>query len=340
MRGFCVECGKEGVVYEGLCEDCLPKKRRFVKAPPKLTLRQCQHCGAYDLPGGWRRESLDNAVDKLVEEAVEIPRDVQRHQLDLRINPEDDRNLRVEMSAQVALDGITVVEESALRLLVKATTCPDCSKRRGEYYEGIIQVRGVDRPVTKDEFQAASQVIEERVVTSDGVFIAKKEEVHGGLDVYISSNEAARSIAKALKARLGGTVSSSPKLHTRKGGKDLYRVTHLLRLPGVSAGEIVEIDGRLHQILATGEPAKVIDLERGEHGTVRSRELLEAKRVKAEVMRATIVSQTADEVQVMDSEGYRVRTVVRPRGLEIEGTDVTLIITGSGEYIAPPKKEG
>lgn len=337
MRSFCVECGKEGLVYEGLCQECLPKKRRFAKLPSKLELRQCQHCGAYDLPGGWRQEPLEGAVRDLVAKAVEIPRDVRSHEISVGVTPEDDRNLIVGVSTRVSLEGIDIIEEWSLRVLIRAATCPDCSKQRGAYFEGIIQVRAEGRPLKDTELGEARRAIEERVAATDGVFVSKEEEVHGGLDVYVSSNETARSIAKALRARLGGTFSSSPKLHTRKEGKDLYRVTYLVRLPGVSAGDIVEIQGRPHQILSTGEPTHVIDLERGQRRTVPSQEISEATRMEAELVRGTIISQTPEEVQVMDSDGYRVRIVMKPPELDLEGDEVTLIITIKGDYIAPPR---
>lgn len=340
MRSFCVECGKEGVVYEGLCEECLPKKRRFTKLPSKLELRQCQHCGAYDLPGGWRQEPLQEAMRDLVAKAMEIPREVRSHEVNVIVTPEDDRNMLVGVSTRVGLDGMEVVEESSLRILIRAATCPDCSKQRGAYFEGIIQVRAEGRPLEDGELSQARRAIEEGVATTEGVFISKEEEAHGGLDVYISSNETARSIAKAVRARLGGTLSSSPKLHTRKGGKDLYRVTYIVRLPSVSEGDIVEIQGRPHQILSTGEPAHVFDLVRGQRRTVSSQEVSGATRVEAEVIRGTIISQTPEEVQIMDSEGYRVRIVVRPPELELEGDEVTLIITSKGDYVAPPRREG
>ncbi len=338
MRSFCVECGNEGLVYEGLCQECLPKKRRFAKLPSQLEMRQCQHCGSYDLPGGWRHESLVDAARSLVEKAVQIPREVHSHEVSVRVTPEDDRNLAVGVSTKVSLDGFEVIEESSLKVIIKPTTCPDCSKQRGAYFEGIIQVRAQGRPLKEAEVGEARRAIEEGVASTEGAFVSKEEEVHGGLDVYLSSNEMARSIAKALRARLGGTFTSSPKLHTRKGGKDLYRVTYLVRLPSVSAGDVVEIQGRSYQVLSTGEPSHVIDLEIGERRTISSQEISEAIPVEAKVVRGTIISEAAGEVQVMDSDGYRVRMVVKPAGLELEGEEVTLIITQKGDYIAPPRK--
>ncbi len=339
MRSFCVECGKEGVVYQGLCEECLPKKRRFIEVPRKLELGQCKNCGAYDLPSGLLHGSFKEAVDEVLRGAVIVPREVLRYDIDSAATPRDEHRFDVEVSARVGLEGMTIVEKSSLELFLKATTCSDCSKQAGEYYEGILQVRAEERSLTEAELLTARQIIEEKIRTSKGVFISKEEEIHGGLDVYMSSNEAARSIAKALRQRLGGTVSSSPKLHTRRQGKDLYRVTYLLRLPGLAEGDVVEIQGRPHLVLATGEPFQLLDLELGEGRTIQAQEMIDAKRMTVQILRGSIISQDETEVQVLDEEGFRVRNVTRPPGLSLEGEEVTLIVTERGDFLAPPRQE-
>jgi len=49
--------------------------------------------------------------------------------------------------------------------------------------------------------------------------------------VYLSSNTVARTIARELADTFRGTIGSSPKLFGRKKGKDLYRVTYVVRIP-------------------------------------------------------------------------------------------------------------
>jgi len=39
-----------------------------------------------------------------------------------------------------------------------------------------------------------------------------------------------QAIARALADEFRGTVGASPKLHGRRKGKDLYRVTYLVRI--------------------------------------------------------------------------------------------------------------
>ncbi len=332
-----MECGEEGIVYQGLCQKCLPKKRRLLEIPAVLDLAQCPNCGAYKLPGGWRKASLEEALESIASKSAKLPRDVRQHHLTVTSSPEDDRKLNVHVSAGLDLEGMAVTEERELKARVKVEVCPQCSKLKGDYYEAIIQVRAQDRQLREEEMERARRFIAERVSSGEGLFVTREEKVHGGLDVYLSSSRAGKTIAQALGTSLGGRVSSSPRLHTRKKGKDVYRMTYLVRLPGVGEGEVVEHHGTLYQILSMGEPVTLIDLAKGESRKLSRQELLEAQRVEARSVPGVLISASGGEAEVMDSEEYRVRRVVLPSGLELTGNDVTLVITKKGTFVVPPR---
>jgi nonsense-mediated mRNA decay protein 3 len=335
MRSFCVECGREAEVYQGLCEDCLPKKRSFLEVPLVLDLSQCNHCGAFRLPGGWRETALEEALRDLISASSKVPREVLHHHINVAHAPEDGRSLQVEVSARIHLEGMAVTEERRLRVRVKGATCPSCSRQRGQYYEAIIQLRAEGRPVGERELRLARRLIRDRVRSTQGLFITREEAVHGGLDVYLSSSEAAKSIVQALKASLGGEVSASPKLHTRRQGRNVYRVTYRLRLPAYAAGDVVGVEGGLYRILSSGDVTSVLDLRRGETRTLRSKDLKKAVRVDAKVVQGIVVSEDAEEVQVMDPDSYEVQALPRPPGLEVKEGKVTLVVTDSGTFIVP-----
>ncbi|MEE9601564.1 MAG: NMD3-related protein [Thermoplasmata archaeon] len=340
MKSFCVECGKEGVVYRGLCERCLPKKKSLLVVPPILELHTCKHCGTYKLPGGWKQSSLEDGISSIASKAAELPRDILHHHLSLSYAYEDENRLQVRLSARLGLPGMTVTEERGIEVRLKTTTCPQCSRQQGEYYEAIIQARAQQRSLTEEEVGAVRQLISERVHRDPGLFITREERVHGGINVYLSSNRAAKSITRELRRRLGGRLSSSPQLHTRRKGKDVYRVTYLLRLPGLAEGDTIELRGRIYQVLSLGEPALVRDLLEGDNKTLGSQELLKAERLESRSVQGVLISGTEEEMQVMDSEGYDVHRVTRPPSLELEGDEVTLVITSKGVFIAPPQDVG
>ncbi|MFQ5553337.1 MAG: NMD3-related protein [Thermoplasmata archaeon] len=235
MRSFCVECGTEGPVYEGLCANCLPQKRTLVEVPLVLTLERCVHCGRFHLPRGWAEAELDEALKRTVAKVAVVPRDVRDHETLLHMDLRHPDEVGLRLAHRVGLPGLTAEQVGESRLRLKRTTCPDCAKQHGQYYEAILQVRATDRPVQQAEMAVIRGVLEDRLRGDPGLFVAKEERVHGGVDLYLSSNKAARALAQRIKARLGGRITSSPKLHGRRGGRDVYRVTYAVRLPAEAA---------------------------------------------------------------------------------------------------------
>ncbi|MDX1534140.1 MAG: 60S ribosomal export protein NMD3 [Thermoplasmata archaeon] len=235
MSPFCVECGTEGPVHDGLCANCLPTKRVLVELPPVLELERCVHCDRFHLPRGWEEVGLDEAVSATVEKYAAVARDAQDRRTLLHMDLRHPDEVGLRMAHRVTFPELVAEQLGEGRVRLRRTTCPDCAKQHGQYYEAILQVRAQERPVGEEEVKTVRHLIEERARGDPGLFVTKEERVHGGLDVYLSSNRAAKALAQRIKGQLGGKVTSSPKLHGRRGGRDVYRVTYAVRLPAEAA---------------------------------------------------------------------------------------------------------
>ncbi len=235
MRSFCVECGTEGPVHEALCATCLPQRRSLVDLPQVLELERCVHCGRLHVPRGWSETDLEDALRQTVAKAATISRDVRDYQVLLHMDLRHPDEVGLRLSHRLVLPELVAEQVSEARVRLRRTTCPDCAKQHGQYYEAILQVRAFDRPVAEEEMETVRGFVEERMRKEPRLFVAKEETIHGGLDIYLSSNRAAKALAQRIKAHLGGKVSSSPKLHGRRGGHDVYRVTYAVRLPAEAA---------------------------------------------------------------------------------------------------------
>ena len=103
------------------------------------------------------------------------------------------------------------------------------------YYEAIIQVRPESAAMGEALMEEIKSYVRSRVGSqanaTEGCFLSKEEEVHGGVDFYVSSNALARAIARELAKKFGGTIGSSPRLHGMVRGKEVYRVTYIVRIP-------------------------------------------------------------------------------------------------------------
>src|SRR5438309_123034 len=67
---FCVECGTEGPVYEGLCAKCFRKKYPVVQPIELLDVARCESCGSYRLRPGWSKVDRELALPQILREAM------------------------------------------------------------------------------------------------------------------------------------------------------------------------------------------------------------------------------------------------------------------------------
>ncbi len=94
---------------------------------------------------------------------------------------------------------------------------------RPEYFEAIIQLR----PPTDEVFDFIMKQLKKR----EEVFISKIEEFKFGIDIYISSQKFARSLAKKIKDNFKGEMKISASIHSRdrQSSKERHRITVLYR---------------------------------------------------------------------------------------------------------------
>jgi len=236
---FCVECGKDGPTVEGLCASCFRKRNPLTRPPESIDAVICVDCKRLESGGGWVRVELETAIPMLLQERVPTDPRAGRVTFTHVSRAEDAKNFGLSVKAAARISDIEIVESFKIRLRVQQGLCPTCNRRRSNYYEGILQVRAEDRPLTEQEsgrlVAFVQDAIARRSAKGEEVFITKVEEVRGGADVYLSSNKVARTVARELADAFRGTVGSSPKLFGQKDGKDLYRVTYVVRIPAEKA---------------------------------------------------------------------------------------------------------
>ncbi|RME79040.1 MAG: hypothetical protein D6769_03425 [Methanobacteriota archaeon] len=199
----CIKCGKESEV--GLfCVSCYVPK---VKMPKKVFVEHCRGCNKYRFGGKWniagRREVERYLASRIKGEFKVALVDLYKKEATIVV---DAKNGDVEYTMPFAV----AVEE---------TLCKECSKRRGSYYEGILQLRGNENKVEKIAREFKKLVLKK-------TFITNEEEMHGGYNIYVGSS---RAMLEAI-AKLGiKDYKLSRTLHTAKQGKRVYRITVSVR---------------------------------------------------------------------------------------------------------------
>lgn len=336
---FCVECGAEGPVYEGLCATDFRKKHPVVVPIDVLDVVRCTSCGSFRLRSGWSKVDRDLALPQALREAMPRLAPYERVSFTHVAREEDANNLALTVKAVGRFQDLQVLQDFHLRVRIKPALCDPCQKRRGRYYEGILQVRGEDRDLAPGEARAARTFVTARVERSGDAdaFVSRVEEVHGGLDFYTSTNALAKGLARDLANAFGGTVSSSPKLFGRKEGRDVYRVTALVRMPALRKGDIVRHKGALAEVTSVRPFVVLRDLATGEPRRFKPKEVRGARKIEAERFEARFARlDTGDVVAVHPERGEERPVMPRPDAQSSRGV---VVWTSDGVYLSslPPE---
>lgn len=266
---FCPRCGK---ISDGICEVCRGQDIPWVRIDPRISCTYCPTCGSLKEPGTWvqYRGERQDLIDRLVHSALHFAPSVK--DAAFSVSCEDRSSNRTTCTVGVT-GNVHGEQKSAmldLEVVWKGELCLRCSRQSGGYYEGVVQVRATRRPLTDREKGVAiqcAQEVENRI--RDGgdtlTFISRFDEVHGGIDIIIGTQGLGRMIVQALIDRLGGTVTTHPKLVGERDGTPLYRITSSVRLPRFQKGDVVEANGRYGEVRESdGKRVNLFDLERGE----------------------------------------------------------------------------
>jgi nonsense-mediated mRNA decay protein 3 len=343
---FCVECGKEAgdALIGGVCHPCFLAKSQFTRVPEHVDLEVCVHCHARKRGEVWLTgtQSLEPLIEGAILEAVEVDKRV--HGLTARYDlvPEDEKNYTCKVHLSGTVEGVPFTEERATRSRVKNATCTRCSRIQGGYYEGVVQIRASKRDLAREEIRGireiASRLIERIVADGDrNAFVLKDAELEGGLDITVGTSNAGRMIARAIAERHGGILKEHAKIAGRKDGVDIWRITFAIRLPEYARGDVVVRDGTPLVVQGIGPKNVTLRSPRTGKALTLERDAVEKLPVvkRSEARGAVVVSQTADEAQVLDPWTYETVTVLKPAGAGTLGEELE-VVKWEGELVPLP----
>ncbi len=230
LKAFCPRCGRVTRDFR-LCEECYLAGLEPVRLPGQLVVEVCPRCGSLVSLGRGGEFDLEGGIIEVVRRELRVPENTS---VEFNLRMLDDRVCLVEVRTETVVGERTLEGFASTRVKIKRTTCVRCSRLAGGYFEAVIQIRGVTRPPTAVEVEECMAFIEGAVGRSrdENAFITRVVELRGvGVDVYLGSNRVAKQVCRVLAARLKARHRESPKLVGRRKGKNIYRVTHSLRLP-------------------------------------------------------------------------------------------------------------
>jgi nonsense-mediated mRNA decay protein 3 len=330
---FCVECGKEGSIFkDGVCIDCYLKTHSFTSGPSIIDLPICTHCNSYKYKNTWTTELLGDVLRRIVKNTFKIGPELNKIDINTECKEAKD-GMQCKVYISGFIDDVEITEEHDLDIRLKRTVCDVCSKKYGGYHEAIIQIRADKRTLTKDELNNIQLSVENLVENMQAkgnrtVFVTDIAEEHDGLDFYISDKNAAQIIAKNIKNQYGGVIKQSSKNIGMKDSRQIYRMTYSLRLPSYKKGDFLELNNLFYQVVSIhGNKIKMIDLSDWTENltdikAIHKAHILGGKELVKEMI---LVSQTENEVQIMDPKNYKTFEIKKPKKITFKSKNINII---------------
>jgi nonsense-mediated mRNA decay protein 3 len=290
-------------------------------------------------------ELFCDVIRKIIKHNFQISRELKKVNIDTECK-ETKEGMSCKVYISGFLDDVEISEEHDLTVRLKRTVCEICSKKFGGYHEAIVQIRTEKRKLSKDKLDDIQLTVETliedlRAKGNRGLFITDIGEEHGGLDFFISEKGAGIIIAKKIQDQYGGEIKQSSKNIGMKDGRQLYRMTYLLRLPPYARGDFIKLDNSVFQISSIhGNKVKLIELKSWnetmmDFKTINKANILGGKELIKEMI---LVSQTKGETQLMDSKNYEIRIVKKPKSISYKTEKINVIKNENQIFILPKTK--
>lgn len=342
---FCVECGKEGLIYRnGSCINCYLKNKQFSKGPYYLDIYTCPTCNAYKYKNTWINESFETFLHRLITDSFVIDDDFHNVQITTSYEQKD-RTVTCNIKISGQVNGHQIIEEHAVVVRLRRETCESCSRQSGGYYEAILQIRSEQRKLGKQELRDMQQYVEQYVQNqrekgNRALFITDFTEEHGGIDFYLSDKGAAFTLSKKLYEQFGGEVKQSSKNIGMKDSRQLYRMTYLVRFPSYRKGDFIVFQDKVYYISSLHETTvHALELSTWTKRIFSGKDLQKVKVLdgKDQIREMIVVSQSPDEVQLMNPINYTIFHVRKPEPVLFASEKIKTIQVDDVVYLLPEK---
>ncbi len=331
--GKCIKCGRQGE-FRLFCGECYLKDHPILKGVKSAKIEVCYLCGKFLYKNKWNTSpNLKTSIEETLKDRLELSKEYQIKEIQLVSWPKDvepkpgrilEAELTIKIKARSEDNRLDAEDEYVLPVTIHFITCGKCGLSGTKYFQGILQVRNV----TPEQAQKIEEFAKRD--TEAGSFINKIEPVRGGIDYYMTSNHHLRRLGIYLHRKFGGILEENPKLQSRDSlaGKDLFRVTVLLRLSDVKPGDFAEYSGRVIRIKKTGS-------------TIIGRDIIDNTNVKIDMERSkpqplevhkTVITKVKPQIEAMHPINYQSTRLENPKKQKL-GQKVQVVAVGEKLYV-------
>jgi len=274
---FCPKCGKRSE-KDGLCNQCRVGNTEWVTCDRRIKHIHCPSCGATKQVNTWtdtNRERSELAPD-LARSAVHFHPDVKKPSVSATVRDLSVNRSRATLEIKGVLYTLPVEKEYTVEIVWQKEQCDRCNRITGSYYEGFVQVRADERLPSQYEIQTAGSIATqlEDSLQAGGErlsYISEITETKDGLDITVGSQHIGLLIVQGITAQLGGRYTTHPKLVGEKNGRQLFRITYLVRLPRYQKQDVVVVGNHYVEVeQSEAHRVRVFDLSEGRSRSVNT----------------------------------------------------------------------
>ncbi|MCK5773157.1 MAG: hypothetical protein KAH57_05160, partial [Thermoplasmata archaeon] len=220
---LCLKCGQREQHSENLCRECLLGSIQVFENPMVVHGKACPSCGKVLKGKSWEESPGDEEeAAKAVASWHITPRsDLKAVKLDLHVDDQYGSVMKIAGTGSGTYKGLQVSKEISMEVRMTPMVCIFCSKRHGNYFEAIIQIRGLDG-LDDDQIYELLDSIKDQTfeagIKDPNVFVTKELKVRGGWDIYMGEKSFAKNLSMKLHSRYGGEMKTTSSLFGRKDG--------------------------------------------------------------------------------------------------------------------------
>lgn len=316
---FCIACGSPPpLTSERLCENCLRTRTVFSQVSERIQQHRCAKCGMHEVENRWVRIEDEELGELRLRENLGVTEGATAVTVDMAYQPIDDRTARLHVTVDGELEGYKFEDQHEVLLQTSNAVCPSCTRKAGAYFEATMQLRSAGRRLSEEELKDLRGTLDELLdeLESDPMFFVTKEgPVTGGWDLQLGSKALARTWARRLVRRFGGTTKETSTLVGMREGSEVTRLTLSYRKPAYGLGDVIRLKREYWLVSAWQKDGpKIRRLDRNERTGVTWRDMEKATVVSKsdDQFIVDILNRDTSGAEVMDPNDYRVVTVALP----------------------------
>jgi len=353
MNSKCSICGRQSSsdnpVFNNICFECLlSKEPNLIFIPSKIDVKICSLCNAVFIQNNWTQPlpSINSAIEVflnyIINNKIKVKNPLKLINVDVTSIDHSTSEVHVKLKLTLSYGFSQVVIYRDVVLILKRSLCNSCFRKRAKVYEAIIQIRS-SKPKNLETLRTKMNNLFKHLPRSVVDDIVEVKDVRDGIDLYVTSKEAARYIASKFSHYYLAKVIETHKVIGRdRRGKRKSRITLSVRIPDIDVRDIVEFQGKpaivkritgnsiILKVLDSDEEVKVSNKDYWDKGIV--------KKIKELAIReAQVLTVKPDgEVMLMDLETYEVYNVTLTTPIKVKKGDVVkVLIYGGKVYVLP-----